>query len=107
MLLCADIDFSAKPSGEVGPGSRLLSQVWAKRVDHDGTTAILMINADSDAARNVTVELDALGLDSLRTVRVRDLWAKRNVGSLVPQASRRITKSIPPQDSVFLKLIPG
>jgi hypothetical protein len=82
MLLCADIDVGATASGEIKNGSRLLAQVWSKRLTN-GRVAALFLNAGAVGsgaakARDITVTLEALRVKPGSAV--RDVWAKKSAG---------------------------
>ena len=98
-LLCFDVDMGATPSGKVGPGSKLLSQVWAKK-QPGGAVAVLIINADNSTARNVGVTMASLGLAGKTSVTARDVWAKKDLPDVDGPTFTAI--AIPPQDSRFL-----
>ena len=97
-LLCFDIDMGATPSGKVGPGSKLLSQVWAKK-QPGGAVAVLIINADNSTARDISVTMDSLGLGA-KHVHARNLWEQTDVAGVVGPTF--VAKALPPQDSMFL-----
>jgi hypothetical protein len=109
MLLCADIDFSALASGVARPGSRLISQVWAKRVA-DGAVAVLLLNADTNRTQSLSVDVASLGLQGGAAYTVRDVWQKADIGgasSLVVAPGNFTAHSIPAQDSRLLLFAPS
>jgi hypothetical protein len=81
-LLCLDVDFSSLPSGITQPGSRLITQIWSKRIDHNGTTAVLFINADTNLSHDITVDLAQLISHTVGSpIEVRDVWHKSGNGT--------------------------
>ena len=107
MLLCADIDFSATPSGTIKPGSKLIGQVWSKRVARNAT-AVLFLNAEMAStapskSTEMSVDLKAIGVGA--GYHVRDLWARKDLDP-VRHGADTFTVRVPSQDSVFLLFSP-
>ena len=88
-------------SGEVAPGSRLLSQVWAKKQPL-GAVAVLFLNAHNVSTKNITVHFSELGVDG--SARARDVWNKKAIPGV--HATSYTALNVPPQDSHFILLSP-
>lgn len=128
MLLCADIDFSAPQSGVAQPGCRLIAQVFAKKVS-GGAIAVLFLNADTNKTQDLSVDLADLGfgLDlgsdspdvtatassararggSVGGLTVRDVWEKKDAGSIASASGNFTAHAIPPQDSKLMLFTPS
>ena len=105
-LLCADIDFSALQSGATQPGSRLISQIFAKRVAN-GAIAVLFLNADVNRTQNLSVDLGDLGFHSSTVgLSVRDVWQKSSAGTVAHAVGNFTAHAIPSQDSKLMLFTP-
>eukprot|EP00039_Didymoeca_costata_P021705 m.345237 g.345237 ORF g.345237 m.345237 type:complete len:764 (+) comp25973_c0_seq1:95-2386(+) len=104
MQLCIDIDYSALPSSDTQPGSRLISQVFSKKISPNGTTAILFINADTNINQQLSVNLTSILPQHVEDVNIRNVWEKLDLPKYSLQKHHGIytTSPIPPQDSAFL-----
>eukprot|EP01043_Picozoa_sp_COSAG02_P012308 COSAG02_NODE_473_length_21601_cov_136.065994_13_plen_303_part_00 len=116
MLLCADIDFSAPQSGVAQPGCRLIAQVFAKKVS-GGAIAVLFLNADTNKTQDLSVDLADLGFATASAERarggsvggltVRDVWEKKDAGSIASASGNFTAHAIPPQDSKLMLFTPS
>ena len=55
-------------------------EVWSKALSTPGERAVLLLNRTGDAA-SITVHWSDLGLDDSSSATVRDLWARKDLGS--------------------------
>jgi alpha-galactosidase len=74
-------------------------EIWTKRLA-DGSTAVAMLNTDNHPM-SITADFKALGL--LETVQARDLWLRKDLGTL----RQKFTASVPRHGSVLLKVKPA
>ena len=88
------------------PVCPVAQQVWGKP-QPGGAWALLFLNAAQNASMRMSVSLSAdLGLPP-SSVRVRDLWSRKDVGSLGSGVdSFSPEAAVPPHDSAFFLLTP-
>jgi hypothetical protein len=86
------------------PTGHYVVQVWAKPLDK-GDVGLFIVNGvfRNDLAQTVTVPLSSLNITS--SVRVRDIWERKDVG-VVAAGGSIVTAPIQGHDSVFLRLTP-
>ena len=89
------------------PVCPVAQQVWGKP-QPGGAWALLFLNAAQNASMRMSVSLSAdLGLPSSAAVHVRDIWSRKDVGSLGSGAdSFSPEAAVPPHDSAFFLLTP-
>lgn len=73
------------------------TEVWAKKLKN-GKVAVLLLNRNSYAAKNITLNFDAVGLRGNKSV--KDVYTGKSLGNF----SRRFTATIRPISSQFLLL---
>ena len=74
-------------------------EIWSKQLWGDRTYAVILFNRDTDAA-DITVTWSQLGLSS-STAMVRDLWDKKDLGSVATQYQA----NVPGHGVVMLKVV--
>ncbi len=75
-----------------------VAEIWAKQL-HDGGHAVGLLNRDDEQAREITLDLEELGI---QTASVRDLWAQQDLGEF----TGKFTVVVDPHQCRMLKLTP-
>ena len=73
--------------------------MWCKQLADGYSVAVVLLNLDDSAHKNVTADFSKLGLSG--SAKVRDLWAKAD---LPAAASGSLTASVPPHGTRMFKL---
>lgn len=90
----------AQVAHSLGSNGRL--EVWAKPVGR-GRVAAFVINTEDTGADNATVDLELALLNLTGTVRVRDVWAKADLG----EATGTLRVSVEHHGSAFFVFVPA
>jgi alpha-galactosidase len=77
------------------------AQVWAKPLE-DGSVAVGLFNLSENNRHRITVAWDAIGLHDRRTCKVRDLWAKQDLGAFTGDFSVQVDS----HDVALIRLTP-
>lgn len=87
------------------PVGGLEVQYWAKPLE-GGAAALLVINTNSTHPKQVSVALSTLmgAGGGKKPVKVRDVWEHTDNGTV---AGGAFTATVPPADSVFVRLTPA
>jgi alpha-galactosidase len=82
-----------------GQGTRIKvegdTEIWAKKLK-DGNVAVLLLNRNKSENKNITLNLGDIGVP--KKVKIKDVYAKKDLGSI----SKSISKQIKPQAGFFL-----
>jgi len=80
--------------------SEIVSEVWAAPLA-DGSIAVVLLNL-SGASRNVTAFWTNIGMPATQSASVRDLWARKVVGTFTAMYSAMIVS----HGSSMVRVIP-
>ena len=72
-------------------------EVWSKALSTPGERALLLLNRTGDAA-SITVHWSDLGLDESSSATVKDLWARKDLGSF----NSSYSTTVEPDDAVMV-----
>lgn len=76
------------------------TEIWAGPLS-DGSKAVLLVNRNSARDRTITIRWSQLGWRDNQTARVRDLWARKDLGTF---SDRYTSPSIGLHASQMLKI---
>lgn len=79
------------------------AQVWAKRLQN-GDQAVVLYNSNHDIALKVVVSWDMIGWAPSASVKVRDLWQRKDMGTFTTSYQ---ADSLGPHDVMLLRVTLG
>jgi alpha-galactosidase len=98
-IIAVDQDALGKQAWRVGSITHL--DVWVKPLQ--GNSWAVGLYNRSETSADITVHWTDLGLPSTANVQIRDLWAKRDLGSYADH----YTGTVAPHECVVLKIFPS